>query len=161
MKALQEDRWSDPYELSKKLRTSFRADKKERKIRDEGDDVVRQSYGLPSDLLLEDVTVEQQDEARALWQQQQARRIEGGSEERHKRRRMEAELGLPSGSQTPSLKKAKVKLNSSSPERKQKSAVQSLSNKLLLSAKHKQDPFLNGSSSSSGSSLGIRRKGPS
>ena len=73
MKALQEERWSDPYELSKKLRTSFRADKKERKVRDEGDDVVRKSYGLPSDLLLEDVTVEQQDEARLLWQAQQAR----------------------------------------------------------------------------------------
>lgn len=161
LQALQEDRWSDPYELSKKLRTNFRADKKERKVRDASDDAVRGKFGLPNTLLLEDESVEEQDRARALWKEEQAKNAGSDASDRRKRRRMEAELGLPSAS-TPvasssrSSSNAKVKLADDRKVKRPKTAAESLSSRLLLPAKHARDPFLKGISASSSSSLGIK-----
>jgi len=110
---LQEDRWTDPYALSKKLRTTFRADKKERKIRDEADDAMKSRMGLPMDLKLEDETTETKDQARELWIKEKSSSMGDQALNRRQRERIDIEsvaIRIPSKTNL-SLTKSKSSLS--------------------------------------------------
>ena len=184
---LQEDRWSDPYQLSKKLRNTFRADKKERKIRDASDSDLKAKFGLPDALKLEDDTVESRDAAHQEWLREKAKR--SGSEAETERKRKRLAIEMSSLASVPALPPAPVASSSSSTARshgskpsskhrserhkhsiqpslgtlkqaKTSSAASLLSGKLASATRHAKDPFLHSQSTRSGlgDSLGVKRK---
>lgn len=65
---LQDERWSDPYTLSKKLRKSHRAEKRVIKAKEESDAALRAKLGLPEDLKFSDDTETFKEEARQAWE---------------------------------------------------------------------------------------------
>jgi len=185
IKTLNEDRWSDPYELSRKLRNTFRADKKERKIRDDTDATLKSRLGLSSTLQLDDDTPEEREKAKRIWLKEQAK-IEGvKAEDRRKRRRIEVELGegvgglqdgpssssvrqgiiLPStgnlGQRSASAsKRARIADSKTSSKTTSTNAADLLKSRLLLKARYDRDPFLATSSVPKMDTLiGIRSKG--
>lgn len=65
---LQEERWSDPYELSKRLRSRHRSEKKVLAARNEEDSKVKRALGLSDDLKLVEETDAFKREAKEAWQ---------------------------------------------------------------------------------------------
>jgi len=133
---------SDPYTLSKKLRSTFRETKKAEKRAREEEDSVRDKFGLSTELKLvkeDDV----REEAREEWQR--ARR-EYKLEEDVRQKTFKSQhgsLGLNSQSKTKPSRVAGSSLSSSS------SAKSTLAATLLRNSLKKSDPFTVGSSSTS------------
>lgn len=144
-----DDRWSDPYERSKRLRQSFRADKSARQHRKRGDDALRERLGLSERVELE---VEDEAQIRAAsqaWQLGRLGRPAADDPDRQKRRRIEAEVGA-----RPSSSRAVIPSTASG-----SNAAAKLSERVLTTTRHGADPFLHAAPARrpTSSSLGVRR----
>jgi len=142
---------SDPYTLSKKLRSTFRETKKADKRAREEEDSVRNKFGLSTELKLvkeDDV----REEAREEWQR--ARR-EYKLEEDVRQKTFKSQHGSLGLNSQPKMKSSRVagsSLSSSS-----SSAKSALAATLLRNSLKKSDPFTIGSpSTSSAQSRGMR-----
>ena len=141
-----DDRWSDPYERSKRLRASFRADKSTRQHRKRGDDAMRERLGLSDRVELEAEDEAQIRAASQAWQLERLGRSAADDPDRSKRRRIEAEVG-------PSSSRAVVPAMASGSR-----AASKLTERILTTSRHGADPFLHAPPrKTSGSSLGVRR----
>lgn len=88
--SLQEDRWSDPYILSKRLRKSHREEKRVIQARDESDSALRSKLSLPQDLDLEEDNEQFKLEAQKEWRDAKSQASTSvRDEDSRKRRRSE------------------------------------------------------------------------
>ena len=143
-----DDRWSDPYERSKRLRKSFRADKSTRQHQKRGDDALRERLGLSDRVELEAEDEAQIRAASQAWQLERLGRSAADNPDRQKRRRIEAEVGP-----RPSSSRALVPATASGSR-----AASKLTERILTTTRHGADPFLHAPPrKSSTSSLGVRR----
>jgi coiled-coil domain-containing protein 130 len=120
---LNDDRWSDPYTHSKRLRKSFRQEKRVRVAVEAKDDAIRDRYGLGRDIKLIE---EKPEEARAAAQAFQSGRRAREADEARKRRRIEAS--------TTTLGKPVKSLPSPS-------VADTLKSRLLIQSRQSSDPF--------------------
>lgn len=130
--SLQEDRWSDPYALSKKLRSSLRGEKRVIQAREESDAALRSKLSLPQDLELAEVNEELRQEAKQQWDEarSQSKRQKMAEQDDAVRKRRRISEGSPAQASS-----SRLSLPSSSTST---AAKDSLASKLLQSTRGKR-----------------------
>ncbi|OSX59036.1 hypothetical protein POSPLADRAFT_1151380 [Postia placenta MAD-698-R-SB12] len=126
---------SDPYSLSRIVRKRFREEKKVEKAKQESDERLKNSYGLPEVLALTEETEDTRADARERWQlERQALR----SREDAKRRKLDQEIVIKPRS---SLTSSAVPLRARTGARQTASdPVSSLRAKILGNTARRSDP---------------------
>lgn len=145
LEQLQEDRWSDPYTLSTKLRSSFRASKKVRLESEGKADVVRTKYGLGERVTIEDLRtparIEDKVEEDRAWMEARGERKRLRSVQSDQREKEVAQAGWKSERTIARLPKRNTTTSGAAAPSK---ALQHLASKLGLREAIKSDPFKQG-----------------
>lgn len=128
LEAVNDDRWSDPYEHSKRLRRSFREEKKVRQVVEKQDEAIRDRYGLSREIKLESEKPEEAREAARVFKN--GRRAIEAADEGKKRRRVDSAATTP---------------------------ADSLKSRLLAQTRQSSDPFASLASSRPTLLVGVRR----
>ncbi|EPS97243.1 hypothetical protein FOMPIDRAFT_1061886 [Fomitopsis schrenkii] len=133
LQSLSDHYGTDPYALSRTVRKRFREEKKVEKAKQESDDKLKSTYGLPETLKLTADSEESRAEAKELWREEKQRA-------EAKRRKLGHDATVPSRVGKPSSSMLVAPVSKSKARESSSSVVSSLRAKILANTAQRSRP---------------------